>query len=98
MHVTFKEFKGIMSIILNMDNLDRSLIDEYMNDWYSLYKSVRIGGGKWSVVQWAKGQFNDAEVNKDTHDFWLDSRGLELMYLAERIDKLSASDIFPVAK
>lgn len=86
-----------MSIILNLDNVDSSVIPEYMNEWFALYKSTRIGGGKWAVVQWAKQQFNEAEVNKDSHDFWLDKRGLELMSLAERLEKLSPADIFLVA-
>lgn len=85
---TFSVFRELMELIVNVDKLDKETEDEYMNDWYELYKTMKEP----DVVEWAK--FHFAEVNKNSHDFWLDKRGLAIYQLRGQIH---VSGIFPIA-
>lgn len=84
---TFPVFRELMELIVNMDNLDLEEEEESINEWFELYKTMKIP----DVVEWAK--FHFSEVNKNTHDFWLDKRGLAIYELRGR---LSVAGIFPV--
>lgn len=84
---TFPVFREILELIVNLDNLDLEEEDESMNEWYELYRTMKEP----DVVEWAK--FHFQEVNKNTHDFWLDKRGLAIYELR---GKLAVSGIFPV--
>lgn len=95
--VNFNEFQQVMTIIVNIDNVDRSLILEYMNEWYDLYKTTnQKSPAKWGVVEWAQQQFQD--VSPATHDFWIDWRGLCIFELQSKVDNINVSTIFPVCK
>lgn len=83
----FPVFRDIVELIVNTDRLDIETENEYMNDWYELYKTMKEP----DVVEWAK--FHFSEVNKDTHEFWLDKRGIAIYELR---GQLSVSGIFPV--
>jgi len=83
---TFLVFKDIIEIVVNMDQLSKEDKEEYLNDWFELYKDVSYS----DVIEWAK--FHFAEVNGDTHDFWLDKRGLMIFELK---GMLAVTGIFP---
>lgn len=87
-HATFKVFQGIIDIVVNTDLLDGEQTNEAMNEWYELYKTQNVP----DVIEWAKDHFHSSMVTKDTHDFWLDKRGLMLYELKGMI---SVSGIFP---
>lgn len=89
----FEKFKEVMSIIMMLDNLDIEEQNQHMQDWYTLYKGYNHGH---SVLDWAKENFNAAEVNKNTHDFWLDARGVKIIEIVDRFNGLSPKDFFPV--
>ena len=86
-HATFKVFREIMEIIMNTDNLSEQEEDEFMNEWFEDYKGTKY----FDVIEFAKFWFNDVE--RSTHDYWLDKRGLMLYELK---GMLNVSGIFPV--
>lgn len=83
---TFKDFSNVIDIIVNVDKIDKHDLPEYYNDWFMLYKETSYT----DVIEWAKFQF--ADVTSDTHDFWLDKRGLMIYELKGMI---AVTGIFP---
>ena len=63
---SFRYFKDGMEKLMMLDNLDEETKDEYMNDWYILFKEQKHN----KVADFVEWQFPIDEVNEDTHDFW----------------------------
>ena len=63
---SFRYFKDGIEKLMMLDNLDEETKDEYINDWYILFKEQKHKTVK-DFVEW---QFPIAEVNESTHDFW----------------------------
>jgi hypothetical protein len=75
-------------MIVNVDALDLEETKEYMNDWFLLYKETSY----FDVIEWAKFHFDVSSVNRGSHNFWLDKRGLMLYELKGMIH---VTGIFP---
>jgi hypothetical protein len=68
---TFDQFKKIVMIIVFFsEKMDLEEINECLQDWYVLYKEA----GDYGIVEYMKQHLQD--VNRNSHDFWLDERGL----------------------
>ena len=65
---------------MNLDNLSIEEEIEYLQDWYVLFKSSH----QKTIEGFAMETFNPKEVNKDTHRFWLDKRGLMILLLGKK--------------
>jgi hypothetical protein len=63
---SFRYFKDGMEELMMLDNLDEETKDEYMNDWYILFKEQKHD----TVADFVEWQFPIDEVNEDTHNFW----------------------------
>ena len=87
-HATFKVFEEIISIVINTDRLSMEDTNQWINDLYIDYKEARY----FDVIEFAKFWF--ASVHKDTHDLWLDKRGLMLYELKALIYQQTGT--FPV--
>lgn len=82
-HVNFETFKNTVEIGMHfVDNMDSEEIRQHMQDWYVLYKEMRY----YDVQEWLNFQFNNDEVTRDTHDFWLDKKGMMILFLQSRIN------------
>lgn len=80
-HVSFDRFQTILEIILNTDNMSREEEKQLYQDVFVLYKEQNED----NVIAWAHQHFHKDSVNKDSHDFWLDKRGLMLLHLNSRV-------------
>jgi hypothetical protein len=49
-----------------LENLHDDLIEEYLNDWYILFKLQKHK----DVIEFIEWQFPLSEVNENTHEFW----------------------------
>jgi hypothetical protein len=63
---SFRYFKDGMEKLMMLDNLDEETKDEYMNEWYILFKEQKHK----TVSDFVEWQFQIDEVNENTHDFW----------------------------
>ena len=63
---SFRYFKDGMEKLMMLDNLDEETKDDYMNDWYILFKEQKHK----TVSEFVEWQFPIGEVNESTHDFW----------------------------
>jgi hypothetical protein len=63
---SFRYFKDGMEKLMLLDNLDEETKDEYMNDWYILFKEQKHK----TVADFVEWQFPISEVNESTHNFW----------------------------
>lgn len=63
---SFRYFKDEMEKLMMLDNLDEETKDEYMNEWYILFKEQK----QKTVADFVEWQFPINEVNEDSHDFW----------------------------
>lgn len=69
-HKNFEEFKAVMIILMHFDdNVSTSEINEYLQEWYVMYKEATYHDPK----EWAEFWFSS--VNRDEHDFWIDPGG-----------------------
>lgn len=81
-HQNFPEFKATAMIIVHfVDKMSIDGVDEMLQDWYELYKGMKY----YDVIEFFQFHLNPSEVNRDTHDFWLDDRGLYLMHVAKNV-------------
>lgn len=62
---SFRYFKDGMEKLMMLDNLDEETKDEYMNEWYIMFKEQKHK----TVVDFVEWQFPISEVNESTHDF-----------------------------
>jgi len=63
---SFRYFKEKIEELMMLNNLDDETKDEYINEWYVLFKEQKHATVK-DFVDW---QFDLSEVNENTHDFW----------------------------
>lgn len=81
-HKAFEEFNAVVIIAVHFaDKMSTADISEVVNDWYILYKEMRYE----EPIDFLTFHLPSAEVNRDTHDFWLDNRGLMILYLQTRV-------------
>lgn len=79
---TFSEFKkATMIIVYFSDSMDMDEIDETINDLYELYKGMKYE----EPLEFYEFHMPPEEVNRKTHSFWLDPRGVFLCYLHSRV-------------
>lgn len=85
-NMTFEQFAERMQIAVYFsDKMDSDEIFAHMSDWYVMFKKTKHQ----DEIEWIKEHLQD--VNRNTHDFWLDMRGLLLLEL----DKKSKMPLFP---
>ncbi len=78
---TFKEFEAIARVAVHFaDKMDRVYVDEMLREWYELYLGMKFP----EPLDFLKFHLPADEVNRDTHDFWLDEKGLMILYLQTR--------------
>lgn len=71
---TFEQFnKMVIIIVFFSEKMDLEEINNCIQDWYVLYKEA----GDYGIVEYMKQHLQD--VNRNSHDFWLDERGLLLL-------------------
>ena len=63
---TFNSFKDEIKKSMYLENLHDDLIEEYLNDWYILFKLQKHK----DVIEFIEWQFPLSEVNENTHEFW----------------------------
>ena len=63
---SFRYFKDGMEKLMMLDNLDEETKDEYMNEWYIMFKEQKHK----TVADFVEWNFPISEVNESTHDFW----------------------------
>lgn len=84
MKKTFEEFKAVALIAVyfreDVSIEDRDII---FNDWYVMYKEQKNYD---SPLEWLQFQLPADEVNRITHDFWFDDRGVMLLYVYSRVN------------
>ncbi len=80
MKLPFSDFKSTMFVAIHFsDSMSTADIDEVINDLYVLYKELRYN----DAIEFLKFHMPIAEVNRDTHSFWLDEKGLFLLHHAK---------------
>ena len=87
-HATFKVFEEIIMIVVNTDQMSVLDTNEWINDLYICYKDTKY----FDVIEFAKFWF--ASLNKDTHNIWLDRRGLMLYELKGMLMQTASFPIF----
>jgi hypothetical protein len=63
---SFKYFKEGIEKLMMLDNLDEETKEEYIHDWYILFKEQKFN----NVSDFVECQFPINEVNENTHEFW----------------------------
>lgn len=72
-HVTFEHFKSVSEIAVYFsEKMDRQDIEEVMNELYELYREMNYH----EPIDFLKFHLIKEQVNRDTHDFWLDPKGM----------------------
>jgi hypothetical protein len=75
----YKEFKSIIEIAMYFsESMSLSEIEEYIQDWYVYYKESKFT----DVREWIEFWFKD--VSRDTHEYWIDQRGMFSLCLQTR--------------
>lgn len=80
-HKNFDEFKAVMVILMYFSEKHGAAdIENYFQEWYVMYKESKF----YDPLEW--GEFWFADLNRDTHEHWIDPRGRMLLYLHSRVN------------
>ena len=75
----FEEFKSVCEIAIYFsERMDIEEIKEVLNDLFELYKGMTYT----NPIDFL--QFHLEDVDRNSHDFWLDKRGLMILHLQTR--------------
>jgi hypothetical protein len=75
----FKVFSEHARILVYFsEGMSSAEIDEHLNEWYAMYKE---SSWEWPS-QFIKEHFSG--ITRDSHNFWLDDRGVWLMEVASK--------------